>query len=357
MSFGVNIFEFLEDENDPDKSAKKLAPKEKVVSSDKPTAVQNKNTKPAKAQTETNKAEQPQPQQVSGGTRKTEKHQGGSPGSPAERRPRLEKDPKPADSKADGEDSADNRSRNRTKGPRGDKNADKPRTVPPTFEGRPKRQFDRRSGTGRGKEVKKGGSGKGNWGSWEEGSPQQTEGRKEETVTEQPPTENEGEATAADASEPKDTESKEQKIEEKEPEVVEKSLEEYLNELKSKEPHLPLPQQRKPGEGVDESQWREFTPLKRDDEEEALPSKPKKNAKSEPKKEVVPVSLQFQEPRRPRRDDRDQRSDQRSDQRNDQRKKGFGGNKNTTPNKRASNKSAPNFSADSFPSLTPATKA
>lgn len=99
------------------------------------------------------------------------------------------------------------------------------------------RAFDRHSGTGRGREIKKGGAGRGNWGKPEaydeegEEQPKRPAPRKEEIITPVEP--KEGEQPAE--------EKKEEKPAEPKPEDNEKTLEEYaqirsekLNEYNSK---------------------------------------------------------------------------------------------------------------------------
>ncbi|CAA2980789.1 RGG repeats nuclear RNA binding protein A-like isoform X1 [Olea europaea var. sylvestris] len=102
---------------------------------------------------------------------------------------------------------------------------------------RPRRAFDRRSGTGRGNEFKREGSGRGNWGApTDEIAPE----------TEEPV--NEGEKNADAEKEPvqddvsdanKDSSANEQ--EEKEPEEKEMTLEEYEKVLGEKRKGLPAP--------------------------------------------------------------------------------------------------------------------
>ncbi|KAF6158814.1 hypothetical protein GIB67_012457 [Kingdonia uniflora] len=90
--------------------------------------------------------------------------------------------------------------------------------------GRPRRPFERRSGTGRGNELKREGSGKGNWGSAGDENVQETEepvneSEKSENAEKQPVED------AVDANKEKPTTEVEEK--EKEPEDKEMTLEEY----------------------------------------------------------------------------------------------------------------------------------
>ncbi|XP_050386733.1 RGG repeats nuclear RNA binding protein A isoform X1 [Argentina anserina] len=97
-------------------------------------------------------------------------------------------------------------------------------------EERPRRNFDRRSGTGRGNELKRQGSGRGNWGSQTDELPEVTEegvDATEQNLGDEKPG---GEVDAADGS--KDTTAKEP--EEKEPEEKEMTLEEYEKVLEEK---------------------------------------------------------------------------------------------------------------------------
>jgi hypothetical protein len=45
-----------------------------------------------------------------------------------------------------------------------------------------------------------------------------------------------------------------------------RTLDEYLNEKKSKNAVAALPEARKAGEGVDTKQWAKFVPIKQDEE-------------------------------------------------------------------------------------------
>lgn len=97
-------------------------------------------------------------------------------------------------------------------------------------EERPRRTFERRSGTGRGNELKREGSGRGNWGSQTDEFSEVTEegvNATEKNLGEEKPV---GEVDAADGN--KDTPANE--TEEKEPEEKEMTLEEYEKVLEEK---------------------------------------------------------------------------------------------------------------------------
>jgi len=156
-----------------------------------------------------------------------------------------------------------------------------------SFQTGSKRVYDRKPGTGRGREFKKSGGGRGNWGKeGEEQQPQPVEEGKEKTE-----------------------ENKEEKTEEKVEEVVDKKDEEPVEEedktitfeeyLKQKEtPKFELPAARKPNEGVDKKEqkkWEGYAVLKRDDEEEKEETSTETSEKKEkkPKKTLVPIDQFF----------------------------------------------------------------
>ncbi|CAN8267179.1 unnamed protein product [Cochlearia groenlandica] len=102
---------------------------------------------------------------------------------------------------------------------------------------RPRRFHERRSGTGRGTDLKREGGGRGNWGTTEDDIPPATEEPTNE-VEKSPVAEKEGgEDETADAN--KDTPTDEQV--EKEPEVKEMTLEEYEKILEEKKKALQAP--------------------------------------------------------------------------------------------------------------------
>jgi plasminogen activator inhibitor 1 RNA-binding protein len=123
------------------------------------------------------------------------------------------------------------------------------------------RQYDRKSGTGRGREGKRSGGGRGNWGTVSDETKPAEEGEKVEEVaqtTEAAPVEATTEAVA------------EEKVEEEEEKS--KTLDEYLNSIKKVSISLPAPRQA--GEGQEVSpQWASYTALKKTDEDEVISSK------------------------------------------------------------------------------------
>jgi len=208
-----------------------------------------------------------------------------------------------------------------------------------------KRVFDRKSGTGRGREYnKKGGSGKGNWGTVSDDRRAQEEGAKEEEVEE---TKVEGEKVSeTQDEEKKDTEVKqeEQPVEAEEEKL--KTLDEYLKEVKK--PTLSLPQPRKPGEGEKNSSWANYVPLKRDDE--STPDSPKEEKRNKDAKGSVRVDdvidIKFQQEER-RGYGRGGRGSDRGSDRGQRR----GGPTGRGP--RQNKQSAPNFQDESsFPALS-----
>lgn len=131
------------------------------------------------------------------------------------------------------------------------------------------RQFDRRSGTGRGKEMKKSGGGRGNWGNDDDAQKavsDQVETEVKEETTNQ--AEAKVETTDANAS----TEQKEEVKEEEEDNT--KTLEEFLGGIKKPVFELPPPRQ------VAEVKDKKFVPLVRERDEE-----PQKKAQKEEKKD------------------------------------------------------------------------
>lgn len=142
----------------------------------------------------------------------------------------------------------------------------------PTHRGR---QFDRRSGTGRpANENKRHGSGKGNWGTIEEGqegangevTKELAEGEKEEAVAA------EGEVAASPETETAPA---------KEPEKELLSLDEYYATLKNKVvTSVEAPKIRQAGEGVDQAAWANYAPLTKE-ESSTAPLKKKKESKKD----------------------------------------------------------------------------
>lgn len=204
-----------------------------------------------------------------------------------------------------------------------------------------KRVFDRKSGTGRGREYnKKGGSGKGNWGTVTDDRQAQEEGAKEEE-TEETKVEGEKAAESQDA-EKKDTEVKaEEKQAEPDPDEKLKTLDEYLKEVKK--PVLGLPQPRKPGEGEKNAAWSDYVPLKRDDESsQDSPKGEKRNKEAKSSAVRVDDVIDIKFPQEERRGFGRGRGSDRG-----QRKGGSG------RGQRQNRQSAPNFQDESsFPALS-----
>jgi len=156
-----------------------------------------------------------------------------------------------------------------------------------SFQTGSKRVYDRKPGTGRGREFKKSGGGRANWGKEGEEQAQPVEEGKEKTTEE----------------------NKEEKTEEKVEEVAENKNEEPVEEedktitfeeyMKQKEaPKFDLPAARKPNEGVDKKEmkkWEGYAVLKRDDEEEKEETSTETSEKKEkkPKKTLVPIDQYF----------------------------------------------------------------
>jgi len=156
-----------------------------------------------------------------------------------------------------------------------------------------KRPFDRRSGTGRGKEDKKGGAGKGNWGTFQD---DQKVGEEVERQEEKTPAETE---VQPQGEQPQggDAATEQKQEQPKEPEEEEDKTRTLDDFLKSKAAvKVELPKARTAGEGVDNSEWKGFTPLKKDEEDLGPLSKKGEAKKKESKKEVVPVNQVFNIP-------------------------------------------------------------
>lgn len=136
------------------------------------------------------------------------------------------------------------------------------------------RQYDRKSGTGRGRENKRAGGGRGNWGSVTDETKTQDEIEKVEqevAPTTEAPAETTPEAVVED------------KVEEEEEKV--KTLDEYLNSIKKVSLTLPAPRQA--GEGQEVSpQWASYTALKKDEDDEKKTSEEKKKEKESNKQTI-----------------------------------------------------------------------
>lgn len=218
------------------------------------------------------------------------------------------------------------------------------------------RKFDRRSGTGRPPtENKRSGSGKANWGKLgeneEEVAAQVTKenGEAEKEETEKVTVEGEAAAAAEGEAAPKEPETK--------------SLDEYYQELKNKAVKVEAPKKREAGEGVDQSAWKEYVPLAKEEASDSLAPKTKKK---EGEKKEAPASVaadllsftlappQGIEERGRRRDrgDRQERGDRPFRGGRGRGRGGRGGPRNQQRGARpASEGPAVAFAADDFPVL------
>jgi plasminogen activator inhibitor 1 RNA-binding protein len=123
------------------------------------------------------------------------------------------------------------------------------------------RPFDRRSGTGRGRENKRSGGGKGNWGTVNDDQKAQTEKGAETQEGTEVPVGNK-EATEQPASQEAPVEA----VPEEEDNT--KTLTEFLSQVKK--PVVALPEARKANEGGSDKQWAKFKPLTRQFEEDSF---------------------------------------------------------------------------------------
>jgi len=310
-----NIFELLDDENDEEGRKKVVTnvPSTKQVEttqSKQKTTIQTGKEQPRKNEQVTSESSKATPK-----GERTEKRPRSSEALEGERKNqnRRPREQRPPERK---EKSGSSTTNERTEGPKRDNNNKERDNKTPQGQRGTKRVYDRKSGTGRGKEIKKGGGGRRNWG-------------KSEEVWEEKPVEQEVEENKGDGANKTDAvpvqvevsqESEEEKkrIEEeekkkKEEEEKEAKLMTYEDYLKKKENEkgektsiIPgLPTLRKPGEGVDQKelqQWAKFTAIKRDDEEDKPSGEGKKEKKKESKKQAVPVffKVQIKKPRNPK---------------------------------------------------------
>lgn len=136
------------------------------------------------------------------------------------------------------------------------------------------RQYDRKSGTGRGRENKRAGGGRGNWGNVNDETKNVEETEKVETEAPAPVEGATAEAAPAE----------EVKVDEEEEKV--KTLDEYLNTIKKVNISLPAPRQA--GEGQEaNSKWASYTALKRDDDDEEKKTEKKKAEAKESGKQTI----------------------------------------------------------------------
>jgi len=168
-----------------------------------------------------------------------------------------------------------------------------------------KREYDRRSGTGRGKETAKGGAGAGNWGS-DEAEAHSLEGQSATTaaaVADGVEAPKEGEETVAttDAAAAPAAEATEAAAPvDDEPPV--RTLAAYLSEKKG---NTAAQATRKAGDGQDESAYKNYQPFKKEEEslfavEKSAKEKKTKEKDSKEKKVSADQVLRFQQERRDR---------------------------------------------------------
>jgi len=329
-----NIFEILGEEGE-DRSKKQVPAKE--------TAPTKKATPPTK---ETAKKETAPPTKGTGAPRVDR----------GDRKPRPEGKAPRLDSAKIGEDRASrpprqNRGTDRPKGPRGDK----PEGGAPSR----KRTFDRKSGTGRGKEIKRGGGGKGNWG--KEGDPVEENPQEEGESTTEAAAEAKTDATPAVPAEPVEpkelTEEEKKWKEEREKEEKQITLTEFMKLKESSSKNLPKLPAPRSVEGKPE--WDSYTLLKKDTEETkaATEAEEKEEKKKDPsKKQVISVADVLHIQSKPIKEDRGDRPP-RGGPRGKGPKIGAGGPKPQTK-KKVPGGAAPNVKDQaSFPALSQATKA
>jgi len=232
-----------------------------------------------------------------------------------------------------------------------------------------KRPFDRRSGTGRPKtENKKGGGGKGNWGTLtEELSVQELQ-----PISEVPVSEPKEQEIPQEQKEQKEQKTEVQEVSEEEDKTL--TLSEYKKKQKSKK--LPkVTKTRQPGEGEDPNAWKEYVPLVRDSEDGLVVKKQTKEAENKENKEgkeaenkhakkeseKVPVhevlniqpkqSFRGRGNRGGRGGHRDQPKEYKEGEPREQRG-GRGGNRGGFRGNRRGSNAQFNFSEENFPALT-----
>lgn len=272
-----------------------------------------------------------------------------------ERRPRTEGDkprrPRPAEGEfaesgqaaARGEPRA-HLPRDQVRGPRPDRGYERRNNG--DQDTRPgKREFDRRSGTGRGKETAKGGAGAGNWGS-EDAEAHSLEGQSATTAAAvaEGQTQKEGEEATAEttAAAPAETTEAAAPVD-NEPPV--RTLSAYLAERKSTSA---AQASRKAGDGEDSSAYKNYQPFKKEEEslfavEKTAKVVKTKEKESKEKKVSADQVLRFQQEKRDRED------------RGDRGTRGRGGRGGQGGQRRGGNSqgSALNFTdASAFPGLS-----
>lgn len=261
MSRVGNIFELLSDENDEGgvRPARSVANTD--VSGPKKQETKPKAAAPAKPQgkgvNQDNKAKDNRPPRTEGRNDRRQPREAGAvgEGGQVER-----KDNRPPRQQGIGRDGAERRNKTfqRAEGQEGEA----PR----------KRVFDRKSGTGRGPKdtEKRGGSGKGNWGTIADEQKAQTE----ETGTEEKTTTEVKEGEVAQQDQPTDAKTEVQEVVEDEDAKL-KTLDEYKKSIKAPSLALPPPRQVE----ATGAQWANLVPLARDDDEDKQLKKKKDDSK------------------------------------------------------------------------------
>jgi len=204
--------------------------------------------------------------------------------------------------------------------------------------GRVKRVYERRSGTGRGREGKKGGSGRGNWGTAADDQSAQVETpEQEEEGTSQSKAET---AKAEPVAPAPETEEERKEREEREKDEKAIDLQEFKKIMEEKAPKIPLPEPRK----AEESSWDGFVVLQHEQEDDAAAKQKAKKGKegSKEAKKQVPVDQIFNV----------QGGEQRQQRGGGFRKGNPNSNKKYGNAKRPGKASAPSFDASSFPALS-----
>jgi len=382
-----NIFELLDDENDEEG-------KKKVVSSIpvKNDAVPVKGKIVATTGKEhPRKTEPPPPAKVASPLKEKSDKRPSKPETEkpsGERPPRRNRAPRAEGSAPSGEKPVERMDSRPEKGERPprmmtDGGRGKRENKDKEFQARPnKRSYDRKSGTGRGKEIKKGGGGGGNWGKgseevWEEVGAEKQDG-EEVKPAEVESTPNKEEVETVPVSKEVDEERKKKEEEDKkrkeeeEKEAKLMTLEDYRKKQEAERtktsiiPDLPAPRQA--GDGEEQQKWAEFTPFKREDETETNGDEEKdascldsKKEKKKAKKQAVPVTtvLRVQPPKKPRagkldRPDRPDRPSDASSSSSPSDRRNF--KDSPRGGKRRAGTSAPDVrDASSFPALNPKT--
>lgn len=234
--------------------------------------------------------------------------------------------------------------RDQARGPRPDRGYE--RRNPGDQDTRPgKREFDRRSGTGRGKETSKGGAGRGNWGSVEEATALEGNTADAAAAAAEGAAEKEGETAAVEAVATPAAETTEAAPADDEPPV--RTLATYLSERKSTAAAQPA---RKAGDGETNS-YAGFQPFKREEEslfavEKSAKTKSGKGESKDAKEKRVAADqvLRFQQERR-------EGSQERGNNRGG--RGGRGGNQGGQRRGGNAGSNAPNFGdASAFPGLS-----